>query len=128
MRVLSFLVVVMAVGLLFGARVYAADLPPWKDTTPKVVSHTVQKNEELHLLAGYYLLNPREWSQIYNWNRGVIKNSNLIYPGQILTVYVDSDWTPPFDLNVYVKSGGQYFMPQTEKNEPNEEEIEVIEN
>jgi len=127
MRVLLILSVLIVAGFLFGPALHAADLPPWRGT-PKVISHTVKANEELHLLAGYYLLNPREWSQIYNWNRGVIKNKNKIFPGQVLIVYVDSDWTPPFDLDLFVKTGGQQFQPTDENTEIDEEEIEVIEN
>lgn len=73
----------------------------------QLVIHRVSKGEELHLLAGYYLLNAREWDKIYKWNSGLIKNKNLIYPGQELTVYVSKNWKPPYDLDKYVRSIGR---------------------
>ena len=54
------------------------------------------------MLAGYYLLNARDWYKIYNWNSDVIKYKNFIYPGQVLRIYVDKDWRPPYDLKAFV--------------------------
>ncbi len=77
----------------------------WGTTEPgkRLIVHTVKKGEELHLLAGYYLLNSREWYKIQTWNSSVIKNQNRIYPGQELLIYVDNDWQPPYNLDEYLK-------------------------
>lgn len=73
----------------------------------RLIVHKVQKGEELHLLAGYYLFNAREWGRIFDGNSDLIKHKNRIYPGQKLTVYVDNDWQPPYNLDEYVKSIGR---------------------
>ncbi|HSE83028.1 MAG TPA: hypothetical protein VLB01_00605 [Thermodesulfobacteriota bacterium] len=71
------------------------------------VAHTVQQGEELHLLAGYYRLNARDWYKLYIWNSDLVKNQNRIYPGQELVIYVANDWTPPYNLDDYVRSIGR---------------------
>ena len=71
------------------------------------VVHTVQKGEELHLLAGYYRLNARDWHKLYTWNSDLVKNQNRIYPGQELVIYVANNWTPPYNLDEYVRSIGR---------------------
>lgn len=59
------------------------------------------------MLAGYYLLNSRDWYVIYNWNSDVIRNQNRIFLGQELMIYVDNDWQPPYNLYEYIKSLGR---------------------
>ncbi len=73
----------------------------------RLIVHKVQRGEELHLLAGYYLLNAREWGKIFDWNSDVIKNKHRIYPGQELRVYVNNNWQPPYNFDKYVKSIGR---------------------
>lgn len=80
----------------------AIEFPP--EPPKKVITHTVKKGEELHLLAGYYFLDCRQWVRIYGSNMGTIKNPNRLYPGQELHVIVDEDWEPPFDLDEYVET------------------------
>jgi hypothetical protein len=72
-----------------------------------IIVHTVKSGEELHLLAAYYLLNARDWYKIYTWNADVIKHQNTINPGQELLIYVDDSWTPPYNLDEYVKKIGR---------------------
>lgn len=73
----------------------------------QVITHTVKKGEELHLLASYYLLDARKWHMIYLWNSSTIKDKNRIYPGQKLTIYTDKDWSPPYDLDEFLKEIGR---------------------
>jgi len=62
-----------------------------------VVSHPITSDQEnLHLLAGYYYNNPREWKRIYNDNRGVIRNPNRLPVGQMLKIQVGEGWKPRF--------------------------------
>ena len=77
---------------------------PLPEPGKRLIIHNVKKGEELHLLAGYYLLNARHWHVIYNWNSDVIRNQNRIFPGQELVIYVDNDWQPPYNLDEYIKS------------------------
>jgi len=77
---------------------------PSSELYKRLIIHTVKKGEELYLLAGYYLLNARDWYLIYNCNSDVIRNQNRIFPGQELMIYVDNDWQPPYNLDEYIKS------------------------
>ena len=86
----------------------AIDFPP--EPPKKVITHTVKKGEELHLLAGYYYLDCRQWVKIYQSNLGTIQNPNKLYPGQELYVIVDADWEPPFDLDEYVETWRPYLL------------------
>ena len=86
MRILS-LLAVFIVALTFNLpRAYSIEFPPPKYTT---TFHTVKKGENLRLLAGYYMLNPREWRKIYEWNRSEIRYGNRIYPGQELLIFIN---------------------------------------
>jgi len=73
----------------------------------RLIVHKVHRGEELHLLAGYYLLNARDWGKIFDWNSDVIKNKHRIYPGQELRIWVNNDWQPPYNLDEYIKSIGR---------------------
>jgi len=87
---------------------HPVDFPP--EPPKKVIAHTVKKGEELHLLAGYYYLDCRQWVKIYQSNPGAIQNPNKLYPGQELYVIVDADWEPPFDLDEYVETWRPYLL------------------
>lgn len=111
MRILNLIPVLM---ILLGISLRAAnsiEFPP--EPPKKLIVHTVKSGEELHLLAGYYFLDCRQWPQIYQANMGTIVNPNKIYPGQQLYVYVEEDWTPPFDLDAYVEKWRPYLLSGT---------------
>lgn len=55
-------------------------------TAPKVKTHTVKKGDTLWGIAKKYYGNGAKYTQIYNANKGKIKNPNLIYPGQVFTI------------------------------------------
>ena len=64
----------------------------------KVIRHTVQKGDNLTLLAGYYYKNPRQWRQIYNVNREVLADPHLLDPGMVLKIEADPSlqWAIPY--------------------------------
>ena len=96
------------------------EFPPPKYTT---TYHTVKKGETLGVLAGYYMLNPREWRKIRQWNQGQIRGTR-IYPGQELLIFVNKKWTPPFDLDAYVN---EWILGKSPDGSPaSEGEIEII--
>jgi hypothetical protein len=97
--------VLMLFFTFFIAPLNAQEVPP--EPGKHIIVHTVKRGEQLHLLAAYYLLNARDWYEIYSWNAEVIKNQNDIHPGQDLLIYVDNNWTPPYDLDDYVKKMGR---------------------
>jgi hypothetical protein len=104
MKLLKITLLILSL-LVFVSPYSRAEMAP--ETGKRIIVHKVGKGEELHLLAGYYLLNAREWGKIYVWNSDVINNQNRIYPGQELIVYVDENWQPPYDLNEYLRSIGR---------------------
>ena len=104
--------IITLVFLGLGERIAGAiEFPP--EPAKKLIIHTVKSGEELHLLAGYYFLDCRQWVNIYQANMGTIVNPNRIKPGQQLYVYVDADWKPPFDLDAYVNKWRPYLLSGT---------------
>lgn len=113
--------IVAALLFLVSSQASAIEFPPPKYTT---TYHTVKKGETLGVLAGYYMLNPREWRKIRQWNTQEIRGSR-IYPGQELLIFVNKKWQPPFDLDAYVNEWFLGLGPDGAIE--SEEEIEVIE-
>lgn len=52
----------------------------------KVKTYTVKSGDCLWNIAKKYYGNGAQYTKIYNANKGKIKNPNLIYPGQVLTI------------------------------------------
>lgn len=52
--------------------------------TPK--TYTVVSGDSLWLIAKKKLGDGSRWQEIYNLNKATIKNANLIYPGQVITL------------------------------------------
>ena len=79
-------------------------LPPGAVYENGIVSHPLTSAEEnLHLLAGYYYSNPREWKRIYNDNRNVIRNPNRLPVGQTLKIHVGENWKPLFSYEEWFR-------------------------
>ena len=57
-------------------------------TPPKVTkrTYTIKSGDTLWGIATRYYGNGAQYSKIYNANRNVIKNPNLIYPGQVIVI------------------------------------------
>lgn len=55
-------------------------------SAPKVKTYTVKSGDCLWNIAKKYYGNGAQYTKIYNANKGKIKNPNLIYPGQVLTI------------------------------------------
>lgn len=55
-------------------------------SAPKVKTYTVKSGDCLWNIAKKYYGNGAQYTKIYNANTGKIKNPNLIYPGQVLTI------------------------------------------
>lgn len=53
---------------------------------PKTKTYTVKSGDCLWNIAKRFYGNGAQYTKIYNANRGKIKNPNLIYPGQVLTI------------------------------------------
>lgn len=55
-------------------------------TAPQTRTYTVVRGDCLWNIAKKYYGNGSQYTKIYNANRDKIKNPNLIYPGQVLTI------------------------------------------
>lgn len=66
------------------ATVKAASRPT--TTAPKAATYTVKSGDCLWNIAKKQLGNGADYTKIYNLNKDKIKNPNLIYPGQVLTL------------------------------------------
>lgn len=55
-------------------------------SAPQKKTHTVVAGDCLWNIAKKYLGNGARYTEIYNLNKDKIKNPNLIYPGQVLTL------------------------------------------
>ena len=55
-------------------------------TAPKATTYTVKKGDTLWGISKKFLGNGAKYNLIYNANKGKIKNPNLIYVGQVLTI------------------------------------------
>lgn len=55
-------------------------------SAPKVKTYTVKSGDCLWNIAKKYYGNGAQYTKIYNANKGKIKNPNLIYPEQVLTI------------------------------------------
>jgi nucleoid-associated protein YgaU len=53
---------------------------------PKVETYTVQKGDSLSKIAKHVYGNANEWKKIFEANRDIIKNPDLIHPGQTLKI------------------------------------------
>ncbi|MCC6712111.1 MAG: hypothetical protein IT344_02000 [Candidatus Dadabacteria bacterium] len=111
MRILELFTAILFLSGFTVLSAYSIEFPP--EQPKRVIAHAVKRAEELHLLAGYYYRDPRQWVRIYRDNAGTIRNPNRIYPGQVLYITVDRDWTPPFDLDAYVAEWGTYLLNGT---------------
>lgn len=66
------------------ATVQAAPRPT--TTAPKTTTYTVKSGDCLWNIAKKYLGDGSRYTEIYNLNKDKIKNPNLIYTGQVLTL------------------------------------------
>ena len=50
------------------------------------VEHSIRSGDNLHLIAGYYYGDPRQWKRIWKTNRKALAVPNRLKPGKILLV------------------------------------------
>jgi LysM repeat protein len=64
-------------------------------------SYTVRPGDTLSSIAKRFYGSPAAWSWLYQVNRSVIQNPNVIYPGEVLSV----PYEPPASSTTYAPAG-----------------------
>jgi nucleoid-associated protein YgaU len=64
----------------------------------ETVEHEVIKGDNLHLLAGYYYRDPRQWKRVFDRNQDIITDANVILPGTVLKIETEParQWNIPY--------------------------------
>jgi nucleoid-associated protein YgaU len=52
----------------------------------QAVEHTIRSGDNLHLIAGYYYGDPRQWKMIWKANRKTLAGPNRLRPGKVLRI------------------------------------------
>ena len=52
----------------------------------KPITHRVQRDENLKMLASWYYGDEERWDKLYKLNKDSIRNPNIIFPGQELKI------------------------------------------
>ena len=104
--------IILAIACLFvlaaAGAVYAQDAgKPAGDMPQRVMRvHEVKAGEDLHLIAGYYYGDTRQWKKIWELNRKEVRNPNRISVGQMLNIEVEPGWKPKFSMDEYLNQRG----------------------
>jgi nucleoid-associated protein YgaU len=59
---------------------------PQQQPTEQVSEYTIQSGDSLSKIAKQFYGDAKQWPKIYEANKDVIKNPNLIYPGQKIKI------------------------------------------
>jgi hypothetical protein len=65
----------------------------------QAVEHTIRSGDNLHLIAGYYYRDPRQWKRIWHANRKSVAAPSRIQPGKILRIEGSAGlaWEIPYE-------------------------------
>ena len=82
--------IILMAGNVFGIEeVQAGELAVEEPAEIKVEYYVIQKGDTLWAIAKQYLGNGSRYTQIFEDNREVIKDPDLIYPGQKIRIVLD---------------------------------------
>jgi len=70
----------------FAAGCLLAFAPGTARCAASTTEHTIQAGDNLHLIAGYYYGNPREWKRIWKTNRKALGGPDRLVPGKTLRI------------------------------------------
>lgn len=62
--------------------------PAAAGTAGETVGHAVRAGDNLHLIAGYYYRDPRQWKKVWKLNQKSVRRPSLLVPGKVLQVEV----------------------------------------
>lgn len=78
-----------AVALAAGTLLSFAPVPA--HCADQTIEHEIRSGDNLHLIAGYYYGNPRQWKRIWKANRKALAGPNRLMPGKILRIEGSAD-------------------------------------
>jgi len=58
------------------------------------LDHTIRSGDNLHLIAGYYFGDPRQWKRVWKVNRKALGGPDLLVPGKTLRIVGSPDDNP----------------------------------
>ena len=65
--------------------------PPAKEPEPEFTFYTIESGDSLSKIAKKYYGDAMKWNTLFEANREVIQNPDLIYPGQVIRVPAKAD-------------------------------------
>jgi hypothetical protein len=74
-------------------------VPGGAASAAETVEHAVRAGDNLHLIAGYYYRDPRQWSRIWKLNRASVPRPSQLVPGRVVRVEVNpgQGWEIPYE-------------------------------
>lgn len=88
-------------GALAAAAALAGSLlvPPRPALAVETAEHTVRAGDNLHLIAGYYYRDPRQWRKIWKLNGKSVTRPSHLVPGRTLRVerIAGVTWEIPYE-------------------------------
>ncbi len=83
--------------LVVGCALFCA--PGVAPCAAQTVEHTIRSGDNLHLIAGYYYRDPRQWKRIWKLNRKTLAGPNSLVPGKTLLIESSpgQGWETPYD-------------------------------
>ncbi len=60
--------------------------PALARSADRTVEHTIRSGDNLHLIAGYYHGDPRQWKSIWKTNRKALASPHRLVPGRVLVI------------------------------------------
>ena len=90
-RVILWVIAAALVGLIAAAPAGAAG--------PQDAIHEVMAGDNLHLIAGYYYGDPRQWKRVWKTNRKALAGPSRLAPGKTLRIedFVDDNLLGSYD-------------------------------
>jgi nucleoid-associated protein YgaU len=65
----------------------------------ETVEHSIRAGDNLHLIAGYYYRDPRQWRKVWKLNGAAVPRPNQLVPGRVLRVerIAGVTWDIPYE-------------------------------
>ncbi len=117
-------IVFLTLTLFLPASEAKADSEPEISGAQRYVIHNISAGDNLYLLSAYYYGNARQWEKIFNENRDVIKNPNILEIGVKLKILVEAEWAPQYSIEEFRKMTEKQKLDLTPENAEKSEKLE----